>query len=319
MSGNGRLRRRRRDHPRRAPWHFKQLNGTIAYVRFPALLSALLRDLAASGGSFAGVGVAALVSVGDPVYTFEDGIWRPRAEAKGPFPGQHAGATGGLQAAVMENWAADNDAGQMLQFSVYLHRPAPVAPVSVELDIVQSGRRLSVLRTVLAADGKACATAHGVFVRPVEIADAPAPPDEPFQPEAAAPYEMWFHSDEPWFWDTVEARRADDGTIWLRAAMPVVDPLPAMARVAAHADWISGLFRPDDADAPVFGGFPNADLTIHLSRLPESEWIGVFGTSHWHGNGVGVTSGQLRDTRGPIGWSAQSIVLTPAVGEDGSR
>ncbi len=251
------------------------------------------------------------MSATEPVYTFQDGAWQPRPEAKGPFPGQHAGATGGLMAAVMEQWAADSDAGVMVQFSAYLHRPAPVAPVAIESDVVQAGRRLSVVRGLLIADGKTCVTAHGVFVRPVDISQARSAGDEPFEPETAAPYEMWFHSDEPWFWDTVEARRADDGTIWLRAEMPVVSPLPPMARVTAHADWISGLFRPDDPADPVFGGFPNADLTIHLSRPPAGEWIGVCGTSHWHGNGIGVTSGRLRDVDGPIGWSAQSLVLVP--------
>ena len=60
--------------------------------------------------------------------------------------------------------------------------------------------------------------------------------------------------------------------------MPVVSPLSPMARVAAHADWLSGLFRPDDPADPAFGGFPNADLTIHLARPPEGEWIGIRGT-----------------------------------------
>jgi hypothetical protein len=181
----------------------------------------------------------------------------------------------------------------------------------VALDVVQSGRRLSVVRGTLIGGDKNCATAHGVFIRPADIADAPAVPDQPFEPESAPPYEIWFDSDETWFWDTVEARRADDGTIWLRAVIPVVSPLSPMARVAAHADWISGLFRPDDPADPAVGGFPNADLTVHLSRPPEGEWIGIRGTPHWHGNGIGVTSGMLRDSRGPIGWSAQSLVLVP--------
>ena len=84
-----------------------------------------------------------------------------------------------------------------------------------------------------------------------------------------------------------------------------------MARTAALADWISGLTRPDSPLEPRVGGFPNVELTVHLARAPEGDWIGAEGRPLWHGGGHGLTATLLRDAGGIVGRAAQSVVLLP--------
>jgi hypothetical protein len=60
--------------------------------------------------------------------------------------------------------------------------------------------------------------------------------------------------------------------------------------------------------------FPNLDLTAHLYRTPDGEWLGFDTTVTFGPAGLGLTSTVLHDERGPIGTIAQSLVVRPRVG-----
>lgn len=259
-----------------------------------------------------------------PLYREAEGLWHPAPETKGPFPGQHAGAVAGLLAGAMERWAAEQwsvegDAGMGVQFALYLLRPVPVEPLAVEIETVQTGRRVAVLRAKLACKGKLAATADMAFIRGLEVPALGPLAEEPRDPEAAPPFDLWPYAESPWYADVTELRQEAPGelgsdparTIWLRARRPVLADAGPMARVAALADWISGLTRPDSPLDPKVAGFPNVDLTVHLARAPEGAWIGAEGTPLWHEGGHGLTATLLRDARGVIGRAAQSVVLLP--------
>ena len=59
-------------------------------------------------------------------------------------------------------------------------------------------------------------------------------------------------------------------------------------------------------------GYINGDLTVALSRLPKSEYIGVQGDSHWVGEGVSVGTGTLFDDAGPFGTGLVTAIANPA-------
>jgi acyl-coenzyme A thioesterase PaaI-like protein len=253
-----------------------------------------------------------------PLYREAEGLWHPAPETKGPFPGQHAGAVAGLLAGCMERWAAENwnqdgDAGIGVQLALYLLRPVPVEPLTVEVEAVQTGRRVAVLRSTLTCKGKTAATAEMAFVRGLEVPSLGELPEEPRAPEAAPPFDLWRYAESPWYADACELRQeaGDAHTIWIRPRRPVLPDAGPMARVAALADWISGLTRPDSPLDPKVAGFPNVDLTVHLARAPQGEWIGFEGTPLWHAGGHGLTATVARDARGVIGRAAQSVVLLP--------
>jgi hypothetical protein len=77
---------------------------------------------------------------------------------------------------------------------------------------------------------------------------------------------------------------------------------------------VSTLFTVTDAgERPNANGWPNTDLSLHLSRAPTGPWIGVAQRGTWHGDGRGMTESEIFDAYGRIGRSCQSVVLLPAM------
>ncbi|GAY16824.1 acyl-CoA thioesterase domain-containing protein [Mycobacterium sp. shizuoka-1] len=66
-------------------------------------------------------------------------------------------------------------------------------------------------------------------------------------------------------------------------------------------------------------GYINGDLTVALSRLPQSEHIGVQGDSHWVCDGISVGTGTLFDDAGPFGTGLVTAIANPAAQIDFSK
>lgn len=242
-----------------------------------------------------------------PVCVFEDGQWRPGPLAKGPFGGLHGGVVSGLLAAEMEKTARMQSAGDGLQISVSMLRPTPMAPLQISVRALRQGRRSLQLSAELISDGTLCAIASGLFLTelPLDfVTDAPAAPVG----VEGAPFNIRHVVDTPWFYDACEMRRAESGRIWMRHVVPLVEDMGPLARAVSLADWSTGFSRPDwvDANRVVF---PNPELSLHLHRPLSGEWLGVDADAEWHGSGLGLTAGALHDETGPLGRSAQPVVL----------
>jgi hypothetical protein len=57
--------------------------------------------------------------------------------------------------------------------------------------------------------------------------------------------------------------------------------------------------------------FINTDLTVHLTRLPAGDWVGMDAHSVYDASGIGAAHTVLHDERGPIGHGAQSLFVAP--------
>ena len=77
-------------------------------------------------------------------------------------------------------------------------------------------------------------------------------------------------------------------------------------RAVAAADFGSGVRWVLPFDRYLFA---NADLSLHLHRPPEGEWIGVLAETQAHGGGAGTTLSRLYDVHGPVGVATQTLVL----------
>ncbi|TGD88460.1 thioesterase family protein [Mycolicibacterium sp. CH28] len=66
-------------------------------------------------------------------------------------------------------------------------------------------------------------------------------------------------------------------------------------------------------------GYINGDLTVALSRLPQSEYIGIQGDSHWACDGISVGTGTLFDEAGPFGSALVTAIANPAAQIDFGR
>jgi Thioesterase-like superfamily len=98
------------------------------------------------------------------------------------------------------------------------------------------------------------------------------------------------------------------GRVWMRLRHPLVPGRKAtpLARLAATADFCNGVSAALRFDRFLF---INADLTIHLQRLPQGEWIGLDARTELRGGGPALAEGVLHDRHGPVGRAFQSLVV----------
>jgi acyl-CoA thioesterase len=59
-------------------------------------------------------------------------------------------------------------------------------------------------------------------------------------------------------------------------------------------------------------GYINGDVTVALSRLPQSDWIGVQADSHWAFDGIAVGTATLFDEAGAFGSGVTTAISNPA-------
>ncbi|ASR03409.1 thioesterase family protein [Gordonia rubripertincta] len=196
--------------------------------------------------------------------------------------------------------------------------------------VTRPGRQISLVETELEvqqADGsfRTAAKSVGWRIRGAdtsEIANGPAPltplPDE-------LPRQIGFSDDSgeavDWgtlgFIGTVESARTkgrygETPAVWLRAILPLVDgektsDLEAMFIVIDVANGVGTRLRPDR------WSWMNTDTTVHLTRVPSGPWVGIDANMVAGPDGFGATLGDLYDTSGYIGRSAQTVLLN-AVG-----
>ena len=96
---------------------------------------------------------------------------------------------------------------------------------------------------------------------------------------------------------------------WLRDRRELIGgvPLTPFVRAALVADIASPLANFGEGGLD----YINADLTLHLARLPVGEWIGVEASHRVADAGVSVAFCVLHDERGPIGSSTVCAVRNP--------
>jgi hypothetical protein len=231
---------------------------------------------------------------------------------------QHGGPPAALLGRALER--LEPDLGRTLgRFTMDLLGPVPVGPVSVTARVLRPGRSISLLEAVMHDDG------HPGGPRPVARAQAWAFPVVEGGPgERPSPLSHTYadgHEVEPpasWsrgYLDAIEWRWIDGaiGTpgaavVWMRPRLPLVDgeePSPRQ-RLLTCVDSASGASAVLD---PAEWGFLNSELSVHLVRAPESEWICLRAATTLGQGAVGLATADLYDERGWLGRSAQALLV----------
>jgi hypothetical protein len=256
----------------------------------------------------------------------------PTEQARGPWDPQalHGGAPAALITSAFERVEPGSELSIGRLSFEYL-RPVPLAPLTITTQIVRPGRRVQELAAELHAGDQLVARAGALRVQAVpedaqKAAAAgleAAPPELAVDPVAAMPpraggerkrfalndstdasfagtaMEMLWLND-PWL--------AGPGRVWQRLRHPLLPGQPAteLARLAATADFCNGVSATLPFDRFLF---INADLTIHLQRAPEGEWIGLDARTRLHAGGAGLAEGVLHDEQGLVGRAFQTLVV----------
>jgi hypothetical protein len=95
-------------------------------------------------------------------------------------------------------------------------------------------------------------------------------------------------------------------TVWMRPRVPLVadEEISPLQRVMLAADGGNGVSAPLDWSRFIF---INTDLSVHLLRPPEGEWVCLDAVTHV--DGTGFTDTALWDERGRIGRAAQTLLV----------
>ncbi|MCZ8377350.1 thioesterase family protein [Mycobacterium sp. CPCC 205372] len=234
----------------------------------------------------------------------DGGVIVPTSVAQGPWGGAVSGhVLSGLLGATLERTAGDA-AFQPARLTVDLLRPALMEPVDVDAELVRAGGRIRLADATLTQRGNLIARASAVFLRRGEHPDQqvwsrevtiPAPP-VPMPHSEQSPFAV--HA-SGWGAD----KRRSDGSApkfaWLRETRPLIDGevLSRFTRAAMAGDVTSTVMHWGTAGMR----FINIDCTVTLSRLPESELVGIAAQSHLGHDGVATGVATLFDAIGPIG------------------
>ncbi len=189
----------------------------------------------------------------------------------------------------------------MEEFTTRVHVLRPGRGVElVEAVATQNGRDAVLLRAWLVLPGETGAVAGDALPR------IPPPEDMP----EWEPGSIWAGG----FIAVAEVRRCEDepgrGRFWVRTPVDLLDGVSCsrQASTVGLLDIANGMAPRAHPDLVTF---PNVDMTAHMFRAPEGEWIGFDTTVGFGTGGVGLTGSVLHDRIGPFGTLAQSLVVRP--------
>jgi hypothetical protein len=254
------------------------------------------------------------------------GRWRATAATEGPWSPalQHGGPPAALLVRASERAAAERtgrDDLQPLRVAVDFLGAVPVGVVETTAEVVRAGRSAVLVDAELSAPtgtGERRVVLRSrtwLLRRATEPTPAPAPavpPDLP-GPDGLAEDDGWdfgYARHLRWRPASGDVHGPGPAAVWVSPRVPLVpgEPLAGLQRVLTIADSASGVSAELAWDR---WSFANVDVTVHLSRPPVGEWVLLDARTRLEPTGNGVAEATLHDRGGPLGRSAQTLVVGP--------
>jgi hypothetical protein len=251
---------------------------------------------------------------------------------RGPWDAssQHAGPPAALIGRAVERCPSPIDGEtrrQVGRITYEVLRPVPIAPLRVSARVERPGRSVELVSATLSCGEEEVmrALAWRLAVAEVEIPAGLAgeDPESPARRRAPSPTRPEEGSHEDFFptghdvgyhsameYRFASGRFLDPGpaVVWMRMRHPLVsgeEPTP-LQRVLIAADSGNGVSAALDYSRYLF---INVDLTVHLHRLPATEWVCLDAITVPEPTGVGIADSALHDERGPIGRALQTLLV----------
>jgi hypothetical protein len=238
----------------------------------------------------------------------------PSELTRGPWdPGaQHAGPPSAVLGRAIER-CEPREGMRVGRITIEILGPVPLAPLAVEASVVRPGRRVELLEASLAGPAGEVmrASAWRVAAGDLRVDSDPPPPG----PEHGRDRDFFPTGQELGYHTAMEYRFVRGGflepgpaLVWMRMLGPLVEgeePSP-LERLLVVADVGNGVSAVLDWREFLF---INTELTVHLLRPPDTEWVGVDAVTHL--DGVGLAESALWDERGRVGRAAQTLLVRP--------
>jgi hypothetical protein len=218
-----------------------------------------------------------------------------------------------------ERAVAPDDGLRTTRLTLDLLRPVGTAPLTVTASVVRPGRKVQVVDSVVTQEGieVAWGRASRIRVDPTLGVPGTSTPEHPGPgpvstgdtvPSEVGSYRGFHNAGVEIRYVAGRLGRPGPATAWFRLLVPVVageEPSPEQ-RAVAVADFGNGISSELDFATSVF---VNTDLTVHLLRPPEGEWIGLDARTRFGPPGTGLAESALWDGRGRIGRALQSLYV----------
>ncbi|MEE2664313.1 MAG: thioesterase family protein [Myxococcota bacterium] len=262
-----------------------------------------------------------MAAAGEPeaVYQIEGDRIVPSLLSQGPWDpnGQHGGAVCALLARTLER-EPTLVAMRFARISFDLMRTIPLQPLRVRARIAREGKRVQLVEATL-FDGEtevARATGQRIRLEPGLDTGTPRPADEPLPPAPGESRGAVITGDGvPGYLRALEfVRGADEPggagsrTAWVRFRVPIVagEANSPLMRLAGACDFASGI-----ANALDFSRYQsiNPDVSLHIYRYPESDWIALRGRTEIATDGTGQSEALVFDERGRIARAMTSLLV----------
>lgn len=221
----------------------------------------------------------------------------------------HGRLLAGLAAWAIEREHGD-DAFVPVRLTVDLYRSPKMEPATVTTTVVRAGGRVRAIDASVEVGGADVARASTLWLKRGSTPESDAPHTQSWT--ASAPEESPVQFGGPFEVRAVDGQgfgATGPRRSWLRDSWQLVagDALSPFVRAALAADFASPLAN----SASTGLDFINADLTLHLGRLPDGDWVGIEVADRVATDGVSVAYCRFHDRKGPIGWSSVCAVVNP--------
>lgn len=241
---------------------------------------------------------------------FSAGPWDPTM--------QHGGAPSALVARAAEAFPAARPM-RVARMTVDLLRPAPVATLDIETEVIREGRKIQLLQIRLLSEGKECVRASVLKLRD-EAQDLPAglaQPDFPFEaPDDDLPPTTGFGPTHG-FGSGLSTKlvrgewgKPGPAAVWFRMDRALVqgEATTSLMSAALTADFSNGVSSVLDFTRWTY---INGDLSVSFARRPVGRWI-LLDAETWVGDSGGALAfARLADRNGYFGRSVQSVLIEP--------
>ena len=244
-------------------------------------------------------------AVTEAFFVREGGVYRPTGIGASFWDASKLGGgpVCGLVAQLLDQIAAPVPM-LPIRLTLDLYGAVPMAPLTSRSRLLREGRRMQLVELELDAEGRTYARATLLRVRTEGEEGALVPLTYPFPDGVPAVRRVLAESIRI----AGSADQPGPGAVWLRVVTPMVagEPINGFAGVAAAADWGTTVSPPA---AHADWTFANLDVSIHLARLPRSDWMLLDGTSEVAGNGTAISHMRMGDREGMFGTAHQSLFL----------
>jgi Thioesterase-like superfamily len=234
--------------------------------------------------------------------------WGPDSQHGGPPAGLLARAVEGLSDAVIG------------RFTMELLGPVPVDDLAVSASILRHGRSVKLAAAELydVARGRPVATARAWLFPPSGAGPGQEPtapdhgPEDGTSRERPAGWGGGYVDAVDWRWITGDLADPGPGVVWMRPPDLVEDeelsPIQRLVTCVDSASGVSAVFDPRE------WAFLNTELTVHVLRPPDGEWLCLDAATTLSSGSVGMAVAEAHDRRGLVARSAQALLVQPRSG-----